>query len=312
MLLKILIPSKTFLVGEHHILNGGTAILIATKPFFKFTISKQSKGTNTLSIPFHKDSPPAKFINENLEIFKGYTIEFKDQHNNCGGFGASGAEFLGCYLAKEFLTSGNLSINKICSNSILNKYWEYCQDKIRPSGADIITQLHGSITIFNSLNFSIHNTTWQFDDLGFYLIPTYNKLATHLHLKNISSSFDSELEKTIINTKIAINSKDSSNFINQINIFNNYLINKDLVAKKTINLLHILKQCPTILAAKGCGALGADVILVLFNTKNKKRVLEFITEQNLTTIGSESDIVNGIKIISNNLDQNGEYNEMVC
>ncbi len=301
MSLTIEIPSKTFLVGEYNILNGGDSILITSKPYFKFHLEKLSKAQQLIQ-PFHKNSPSARFILDNLNTFKDYSISFNNQHNSYGGFGASGAQFLGCYLAKQFLINGKLSIHDICPNTLLKTFWKYCSEQVQPSGGDIISQLYGPITLFNSHNVNIQTMEWKFAELGFYLIPTHHKLPTHQHLENLNICFDKDFDQTVKNVRIAINDQNCRNFIEQVNIFNNMLLSKKLVTENTIKLLKLTKKCSAILTAKGCGALGADVILIIFNKLDQKTVSEFLIKNNLHILASDHDTVSSVKIRYN--DQN--------
>jgi len=295
MTLSIKIPSKTFLAGEYNVLFGGQAIILCTKPYFHISLEPKTNAKQSSS--FHPKSPAAKYLLDNKEIFDGHIVTVHDPHNKKGGFGASGAHFLGVFLLNQLLKDSEFDINKVDQKKLLDTFWNYYPDgQTKPSGADIIAQLNGFISCFSTKDCNVEKLAWNFKDIGFYVFPTYNKVDTHSHVSNISIDYDNSINQTVINISKAIKDSNSSNLIKYLNEFKEYQINKGLVAKESFDMLKTLDAAPGVLFSKGCGALGADVILVIVDKNFDKEFKSLAQINNFNLIASEKDITYGALI----------------
>jgi mevalonate kinase len=229
--MKWQIPGKTFLLGEYAALNGESALLLTTSPCFTLALHK-----NVLPSTIHSHSPAGRFWQKNRRA--GYSLQWQDPYQGLGGLGASSAQFIGAYFASNTLQ--NLAIQH---ESLLEAYYQtaWSGEGCKPSGYDVLAQLQppNCAVYINKNEHILTNITWPFNDIAFILLHTGKKLATHQHLASSIMPADT------------------------INASYHELTRLNLVAAHTLQCISELKKHKFILALKGCGALGADVILVL-------------------------------------------------
>ncbi len=249
------IPAKTFLIGEYLALDAGPAILLTTKPCFELSLVSEG------SLPFHPQSPAGRFCRDHqLE----HRLIWHDPYHGLGGLGASSAEFIGSFYAHCELTKR--SFNR---EALLDAYWTYAwsnQGK-KPSGYDVIAQtLHDCVMIHQAEN-DVRTCAWPFEDIGFVLVHTRHKLATHEHLKAVSFKHDQTaiLHQIAQKAWMAFEAISSHALITAVNEYHSALQSMNLVASTTVSLIDELSLALKPLAIKGCGALGADVVLMIMD-----------------------------------------------
>lgn len=265
--MEFIIPSKTFLLGEYLALHQGPALLAATSPSFKLScfdnasIDVQSNQLYTHDI--HPQSPAGRLLADHRHLFKDMTLSFYDPHNGLGGFGASGAQFLGVYQAIQ--TLNNEPFNQDHLAMIYRRYHD------SGSGADIITQLYGQITLFKGIDNLPETIDWPFTNLGFMLVRTGFKLHTHDHLKALSYDLPfASMSDLVVQAVCALHQNNELSFIQAIHDYGELLQKHDLLYEPVKPLIQSWQQRDGVVAVKGCGAMGADVLLVLY----KKNVLK--------------------------------------
>jgi mevalonate kinase len=252
--MKWQIPAKTFLLGEYSAIAEGSAIVLTTTPYFELTITKKT-GTSTI----HPESPAGiwwQSQNQPLNV-----LEWHDPYNGIGGLGASSAQFLASYLASCTLYKRTPSME-----NMLSAYYQcaWTGKGLRPSGYDVIAQSHQGCVFINRKKNCIQSYNWPFPNLAFFLIHTGVKLATHHHLqvRTLPSHID-DLSAISDDAHQAIVQKNDQQFVDSINKFHHKLKNLSLVAEHSLALIDYFKSYPEVLGIKGCGALGADVLLLL-------------------------------------------------
>jgi len=166
-----------------------------------------------------------------------------------------------------------------------------------PSGADLLSQLSGNIALINKDELSVSALNWPFEDLGFYLIRTGKKLATHEHLSQFELSDMSSLNQIVDKGLKAFSENNSLQFIHAINDYAEVLASMDLVASHTNDLLKLLSSNKNILACKGCGSMGADIVYCLYEKSQRDSVREFLLQNNLLPIANQNDLTKGSSII---------------
>lgn len=265
MSLSISVPGKTFLAGEYLALNEGPALLLATAPRYELRVRKGVGLTSGL----HNESPAGSLIQKHPIFFNQFDLEFLDPHLGRGGWGASSAQYLACFALLQG-RADNLDIQQL-----LKTYREVAwrQQGMPPSGADLIGQLKGQITYFNKKKLQAITHPWPFKDLGYFLIPTGQKIPTHVHLASLKSVATEKLHDAFQMVYQGFADGDRSRFVQGLQAYAEELSRQSWVHSSTLVLLEEFRHVPGVLAAKGCGALGADVILVIVE-KDKATLFE--------------------------------------
>ncbi|WP_131739729.1 hypothetical protein [Legionella adelaidensis] len=276
---EVKIPAKTFLIGEYVALLGGPAILLNTSPYFSLKI-RQSKGLAGI----HKDSPAGKWWQKYGSKDTG--IQFDDPYFQKGGLGASSAQFIGMYSIKNDI---------IDEEKLLSDYYQFAWngEGLRPSAYDILAQTKKYPCVFIEKNKNdIEEWGWPFSDLGFLLIHTGKKIATHNHLQVLQLTENvNTLKDTVYKAKTAFLTKDSSLLTAAINTYYQQLNALHLVASHTQDIVNLINKMPGVLACKGCGALGADTILVFVAQNKLESICQKLKKMKLDIIATQQDLI---------------------
>lgn len=275
------VPGKSFLAGEYLAMKGGPSLLFTSKPRFEL---HTKTGTGKVE-GIHPESPAGKLIADHQGFFSQYDLKFVDPHEGRGGWGASTAQFLAVFVFNEWRESCELETLKSLSISrLLESYWKYAWngEGHRPSGADLVAQYKGSLTFFERNTGHVGVYGWTFADIDFALIPTGKKLPTHEHLKTLTDFDASGIEAALAKIRAALTSGDSKEFVAGIQDNGKALAALGFVAPYTQELCRELVQKPGVLAVKGCGALGADVVMVVFDKNHRDQFKSFVTSKDLS------------------------------
>lgn len=205
---------------------------------------------------------------------------FYDPYEGLGGFGASGAEFV--IAAKR---QGVVDPWKLFDN--------YKSKSFSGSGADIVCQWMGGVTYFFAREKVIQKINWPFENLVVGLIHTGYKIKTHEHLENLTQDNFSVLEGVVIESYQSIQNKDQHLFLKTISGYAQALDKLGLVADTTKILLQKLSKNNIILASKGCGAMGADVVLAIIEKKHKDKFEDFCNTEKLNLVYCDNQFAEG-------------------
>lgn len=273
------IPAKTFLLGEYAALRGNAAIVVTTEPSFELTLCK---GIGMQGI--HPDSPAGKFWQ--AHAIDSFGLSFYDPYDGVGGLGASSAQFVGVYQALAAIEQRIFHLQ-----DMLETYWQYAwQGKgVKPSGYDVVAQATGGLVYVEQQSKTVASYAWPFTDLDFILIHTGQKLATHEYLQVADQTEDFlPLAQLVARAYQALLSVDSDTFVRSIIAYYETLLAKGLVASHSIALINQFKQQPGVLAAKGCGAMGADVVLLLVDSNHSERLQQHIITNGYRLLSTSS------------------------
>ncbi|MDF1827058.1 MAG: hypothetical protein P1U39_02130 [Legionellaceae bacterium] len=249
------IPAKTFLLGEYAALQGGPAIVLTTTPCFEVSLSQEQ-----ISPAIHPDSPAGLFWSSaGIEA----QLTWHDPYDGIGGLGASSAQFLGAYWAAQASTHTD-------QKALLEAYWACSWQTgqgVRPSGYDVLAQASSGCVSINQHAVSA-SYAWPFKDIAFILLHTGDKLPTHHHLQDIDlTDAMAALSTLVLSGQDAFVRADSTQLIEAVNAYHQALLDLNLVAERTQQQLAHLARDHDVLACKGCGAMGADVLLVLVSSQ---------------------------------------------
>ena len=250
-MISLKFPSKTFLLGEYAVLQGGDAFMLLSPPQFELQIAD---GTTTS--PFHPMSEAGKFYAQESEFFKSKQISFIDPHKGSGGFGASGAEFLG------------LALSRYPEATPWELHFLYRQFTKTSSGVDVLAQAYGRKNHAAFVHISLENnqlSKWlpsPKEDLYLTVLHTGVKQNTHEHLQTNPTVPDSL--KSIASAGIeAFKKENKLEFVVAVRKYGEALTKAGLQTVHTMDLVKSHYEDLSAVAAKGCGAMGADVILAI-------------------------------------------------
>ena len=238
----IQIPSKTFVAGEYAVLEGSPALVLGHAPFFHASLGEKS---------FHPDSPAGTYLKQQN---KNLHFDFYDPHQGKGGFGGSGAEFVAAYSFVE----GKNSFD----SADAWKLWE-AFPRSEGSGMDVLVQSFGAgkeaaLYSIDQKNRIIQNAPSL--GVSYTLFHTGKKLPTHEHLRTELPALD-PVKKQLVRLLTSFGNRQK--FCSELNNLGDCLDDLGLLAAHSKAAVQEIRSLPGIWAAKGCGAMGSDVILVL-------------------------------------------------
>lgn len=288
-------PSKTFLVGEYSVLNQGSALVALTSPSFKASlVDNMGQGHEGI----HPESPAGKLLRK-YNLFDDVScLAWEDPHNGQGGFGASGAQFIFAYHFIQLKQGKDLK--QISAYDVWAAFRNIVVDssvKFPASGADVLSQMIGGISYLEFNNHKSSSLEWAFEEKSFFLVRTGRKIPTHEHLQNIRVLPFSEMEDLVSIVKSALENRDWKDFIEGVADYRSLLEKEKLVADYTFEMVEGLLRLPEVELAKGCGALGADVLFITFSKENKESLRKIIEAKNLVIVACENSIVGKINIV---------------
>jgi mevalonate kinase len=270
--MKFYAPAKTFLIGEYVATAGGPAIVLATEPSFSLVMDDSVSGL----VNIHSQSPAGIWYAQQTIKPKG--LLFSDPYQGKGGLGASSAQFALVYQAAHYFQKRSFTVQ-----SLLSDYYgcSWRGKGIRPSGYDVLTQHSGHSLFIDNHGAISHQLDWPFVDMNALLYHTGNKLATHTHLETQQQPSVSTLKPIVYQALDAWETQNTSAMINCVQTFHQELLALQLVTPGTARLINQLQHLPGVLAAKGCGALGADVILMLVEKGDSHLIQSATKDQGL-------------------------------
>jgi mevalonate kinase len=275
------IPSKTFLMGEYVALSGGPALLLSHPPYFEIVVEE---GNN--QHPFHMKSPAGLHMLVNSRLFEGKNIQFKDPYSGKGGFGASTAQYLGCYLFSYLQKNTVIRDMYLFALESMKAYKSlFLGQKAVPSGYDVIAQTMSGFVFIDAQKKQIELLNWPFNTIEVLVYKTSVKQETHQHLESLqlSDGIVSALSECVEKAVKGLRTVSSDLFFEGSRKFSQILTEQNLVAQNTQDEVAILEKQKGVVQARGCGALGADVIIVY---RNKGVELPVDVIKNLTLIWS--------------------------
>lgn len=200
------------------------------------------------------------------------------------------------------------------------------------SGADLTAHYLGNISFFWKNKNIFKNISFQFKNIEILIFSTGIKLKTHDHLKQINKTLktDTQLTTTKKNSDLlksynlksysedmvqktepyqsivlsmlsAIENSDEKLFIQSVQQSYCFLKSNGWLALSTENYLNQIKALDLnhqILASKGCGAMGADTILVVTNSsaESLQSLISAIQSLGLIFVASSKNISKGFQI----------------
>lgn len=284
--IQISCPAKTFVLGEYAVLDGGSAVLVNTSPRFVFNIGLSSK-----AFSFPEMSPADQWMQTHLKDFKNVSMNWSNPYGDKGGLGFSATQFIAVYVYS--LALKNKRIEDVDPKQLWQAYRDLPCDGVKPSGADIISQWIGGVCVFEQNPLSFQSVTLPFSDLEFKIFRAGSSLKTHQHLKTLKLPSVKDLKEVAANGVSAVESRDEALFLKSINEYRKLLKDKKLVNDKTIEMLEELDKIQEVSALKGCGAMGADMVIIFYNKEHHDIIKE--KTAHLPLVASTEELTYGVE-----------------
>lgn len=290
------VGSKVFIMGEYLALNGGPALLASLEPRFELRIEKGEGLLNNISL----ESPAGIFYSKNQKFFSDYNIEFFDPFNGSGGWGASSAQY--AMLAAFFYGQStiqtdaqwNLDLQQIDKDYL--KITSQNTAGLPPSGMDVMAQLRGGLVLIDRNKGRIENIVWPFNEISFLMFATGVKVPTHVHLNSLIEIPLVELSESVQKFNEALICNNQSALAESMNDFRSTLLNNNLEISTTTEWINKIKPISGVLAVKGCGALGADVILLLVEKTKEVTIVNELKKMGVTKLVSKEQLTGPLQV----------------
>ena len=221
--IEISCPAKTFIIGEYAVLDGGPAIVLNTSPRFTCRIQKNSAAP---AIDLAENSPAGQWVRKRTQDFQSVQLEWSSHCGQQGGLGFSSAQFNILYAYSFILREGH--IDHITPKEVWRSYRSLKFEGFIPSGADIITQWVGGVTIFEQSPLSVETLTSSLPDLDCLVLRTGEYFETYKYLKSFELGDVSDLKKISESAVSAMKQKNESDFISAIKDYRQVLKKKKL------------------------------------------------------------------------------------
>lgn len=292
MKLSFSAPSKTFLVGEYAVLAQAPALVLNTSP--RFTLNALRTGETAVE-GFHKESAAGRWLKAREPLLKGWSLEFIDPHERQGGFGASSSQFVLTHAFTTFLQS---SFSRIVEGLGYEEVWKDYQalTNSQGSGADVLAQMCGQISLVDIGAASARAVSWPYPEIGFGIVRTHQKIATHEHLAQLDKTSMGLLVRPAYACVEAFGNSGSEVFLSRLKTFGEALKEFKLQAPAALTLIRHFEEQPWCLLAKGCGALGADTVLFMYPIEEREKVNVFLRKQYLTLVATQNDLTDGFEM----------------
>ena len=278
---KWLLPAKTFLVGEYAALLGHNAILLTTSPCFELLLV-ETPGLHGI----HPQSPAGLYWQQ--FGCASYGLRWCDPYHGIGGLGASTAQFLGAYFAVMHLKDQPVVLHDMIA---CYRQFSWTGEGIRPSGYDVLAQSLAGVVFVDGERHAPEQRSWPFQDIDFILLHTGKKLATHEHLQNTSLDLKMDIFAQVIHkAEQAFTNVNSQALIEAVNAYHHALYKRGLVAVHSMEMIMRLRERDDVLAVKGCGALGADILLLIVPAKTATLTLAQLETEKWHVIASNNDL----------------------
>ena len=278
------VAGKTFLSGEYAVLEGGSAIALATKPYFEFS---ETQKPYFEKINIHSESAGGLFLEsknqkiENLFIKNGYGV---------GGFGQSTAEFIYTWLKVQKQSW------PLAKNQHLDIYRDYLNlfsenQLIKPSGADLLTQINSGLSVFkNDQSAAVQSIQWPFKNYEVLIFSTGLKIKTHEHLQNLDRGHCRDLVGLSDEVAQKFVDQNCDQFLLSMKTWIKTLQDQGLTHPNIIEISKAFNDRFTECVFKPCGALGADVIAIITPLGLRDTVIKYAEIIKLKYQTSSSDL----------------------
>lgn len=261
-------PGKVFLLGEYAALAGLPALVAACGPRFKLTVGGSAER-------FAPESPVGRLLE--WAGAPSLAMSFEDPHAGAGGFGASTAQFALAYFALADARGWSDETRRW--ENVWKLYRELTGQ--RPSGADLVSQWRGGVSIFDARERKAADVWPLFDWSGLLVFSAAHlpgrKIATHEHLATLAggvgegSALAARLEAIVAEGMRAIGDGSAPAFGRALESYADALAEAGLESEGARDDRQALSRLPGVLGCKGAGAGLSDAVIVLMQARSGHR-----------------------------------------
>ena len=236
---------------------------------------------------FHPESPAGRELKNYKDApSSGLSFKFEDPHNLKGGFGRSTAEWIAAYVYKNNLTNHDFLTKGFMASAWLDYQSQFQDYDNKPSGYDLMAQLKNTnvIKTTDTSNADLQNSVCLIASedsapeflkcselnlkLNILIYKTQIKVKTHEHLESLDfKNLDSLKDLSLVVTKSFLN-KNTDEFLLNLKNFDTQLAKLNYKSKESLKMTQALQSLDSVRYARGCGALGADVLVVFYEGQN--------------------------------------------
>ncbi|MEZ0392641.1 MAG: hypothetical protein ACAH59_10515 [Pseudobdellovibrionaceae bacterium] len=294
-IVELSVGGKTFVAGEYLALTGGPALMLATDPRFQMEVFKDGGNADNV---FHPDSPAGKFWDKHKDFFSQFHLKFSDPYQ-VGGFGASSAQFALLHSFWQLKDKVFVEAERFYDWHLMLQDYRELGDQgsgFPPSGADVVGACAGGLTWFDRGNGKVQTFSWPFFEIDFFVVHTGSKLATHEHLKNLGQFPTAGFENAMKKVQTGLSQVHFETFLQGLQDYKAELKAQNRILLETDQKVQSLEAHSEILFAKGCGAMGSDVIFLLCKRENMAAVQQILQSANLKIMAETSKISRSLHV----------------
>ncbi len=282
------------MAGEYLALLGGPALVLSTEPRFRLQVQRTNVDNKN---PFHPESPAGRLWQSDAAFFSQYNLRFQDPYQ-IGGFGASSAQFALLHAFWQLKEDIFGETERFFDwHEMLHDYRSLAKGEgFPPSGADVVGVCAGGLTWFDRNNGKLQTFAWPFQEMDFLVAHTGRKLATHEHLKNLTSFSGEAFESAMNLIQQGLIHLKFEDFLLGMKNYRKLLMDQGWVTEFTLETVQKLDKNSKVLFAKGCGAMGSDVILVFCEKCHTKDVRNALMDLNLQVVADSGQVGQGLQI----------------
>ena len=239
------------------------------------------------------DSPAGRWLSHHKEVFRDLSLKWTDPFCGRGGLGFSSAQFVILYACRSLLRRGFLTVHP---QEVWRAYRKAARPSsgLRPSGADIVSQWTGGLCLFQQNPLRIRSFTLPLPLIECLIVRAGGPFPTHGHLKTLKQSNVSLFKEIAEGGVSALEAGDETAFLQAVNEYRKALDKENRTAEHTKTLLKEFAGLEEVKALKGCGAMGAETVILFYEKEREKSLrgklsrFEILTDSSKITCGVTS------------------------
>ena len=244
------------------------------------------------------DSPAGRWLSHHKEVFRDLSLKWTDPFCGRGGLGFSSAQFVILYACRSLLRRGFLTVHP---QEVWRAYRKAARPSsgLRPSGADIVSQWTGGLCLFQQNPLRIRSFTLPLPLIECLIVRAGGPFPTHGHLKSLKQSNVSLFKEIAEGGVSALEAGDETVFLQAVNEYRKALDKENRTAEHTKTLLKEFAGLEEVKALKGCGAMGAETVILFYEKEREKSLreklsrFEILTDSSKITCGVASNRIGG-------------------